>query len=146
MNPEDLAMQKAERQASPERWAKEEVEATEPAERIATVTSSGSAASSVDVQEMHSGISRIATQRDDVFGLERHPTALSRIETHRSQQSATVGAGLKSRTTSKQSRPLPAFGAGKPFPPPLPEREQYVVEFDGPDDPMHAMNWPWQKK
>jgi DHA1 family multidrug resistance protein-like MFS transporter len=41
---------------------------------------------------------------------------------------------------------MPNFGAGKPFPPPLPDREEYVVEFDGPDDPMHAQNWPLRKK
>lgn len=68
---------------------------------------------------------------------------MSRIETHRSQHTATVGASLKSRHSKK---PLPAFGAGKPYPPPLPEREEYVVEFDGPDDPMHSQNWPVRQK
>jgi DHA1 family multidrug resistance protein-like MFS transporter len=38
------------------------------------------------------------------------------------------------------------LGAGKPFPPPLPDREEYVVEFDGVDDPLHAQNWPMSKK
>jgi DHA1 family multidrug resistance protein-like MFS transporter len=75
-------------------------------------------------------------------GLERHPTALSRIATQRSQHSATVGA-LKSRPSR---RPLPEFGAGKPYPPPLPEKEEYVVEFAGPDDPLHPQNWPTKKK
>lgn len=41
---------------------------------------------------------------------------------------------------------MPNFGAGKPFPPPLPDREEFVVEFDGPDDPIHAQNWPLKKK
>lgn len=75
--------------------------------------------------------------------MERHPTELSRIETHRTLQSSTVGASLKSR---KSNKPLPGFGAGKPYPPPLPEREEYVVEFDGHDDPLHAQNWPLRKK
>ena len=89
------------------------------------------------------GVYRMTTQPD----LERHPTALSRIQTGRSQHSATVGASLKSRTVTRQSRlPLPGFGAGKPYPPALPDREEYVVEFDGPDDPMHAQNWPLKKK
>lgn len=92
-------------------------------------------------------MSRLPTQRDDVVDLERHPTALSRIQTARSQHSATVGASLRSRTATRHSKtPLPAFGAGKPYPPPLPEREEYVVEFDGPDDPLHAHNWPLKKK
>jgi DHA1 family multidrug resistance protein-like MFS transporter len=41
---------------------------------------------------------------------------------------------------------MPDFGAGKSYPPPLPDREEYVVEFSGPDDPLHAMNWPLRKK
>lgn len=83
---------------------------------------------------------------------ERHPVALTRIETHRSQHAGTVGAShVPSRLSQTLSRrrtekPLPSIGAGKPFPPPLPEREEYVVEFDGHDDPLHAQNWPMKKK
>lgn len=155
MNEEDRAMMRAEREASPERFGREEaVEKAQPIERVETEaheeaeapsSRSSSSASSVRLQEIGS-ISRMPTQKDEIFGLERHPTALSRIETHRSQHSATVGAGLKSRTTTRQSKPLPAFGAGKPYPPLLPDQEEYVVEFDGPDDPMHAQNWPNPKK
>ncbi|KAF2845294.1 MFS general substrate transporter [Plenodomus tracheiphilus IPT5] len=83
---------------------------------------------------------------------ERNPEAIRRIETHRSQHAVTVGAsGLDSRLTRTLTRrrtekPLPSLGAGKPFPPPLPDREEYVVEFDGVDDPLHAQNWPMKKK
>lgn len=38
------------------------------------------------------------------------------------------------------------MGAGKPMPPALPDRDEYVVEFDGPDDPMHPQNWPMKRK
>ena len=38
------------------------------------------------------------------------------------------------------------MGAGKEYPPLLPDREEYVVEFDGPDDPLHPQNWPMRKK
>lgn len=38
------------------------------------------------------------------------------------------------------------MGANKPYPPPLPDREEYVVEFTGADDPLHAQNWPLRKK
>jgi len=89
----------------------------------------------------------MATQRDDAPALERNPTALSRIHTQRSQHNQTVGAaGLKSRASRRSQRPLPPFGGGKPYPPPLPEREEYVVEFDGADDPLHAQNWPLKRK
>lgn len=83
---------------------------------------------------------------------ERHPEAIRRIETHRSQHRTTVGqADVESRLTRtltrrKTEKPLPDLGAGKPFPPPLPDREEYVVEFDGVDDPLHAQNWPMKKK
>lgn len=102
---------------------------------VSTVPSGSS--SSVIREEMN--LSRRETQRD----LERHPTALSRIETHRTQHSGTVGKTPTSRTSRK---PLPNFGGGKDFPPPLPAQEEYVVEFDGPDDPMHPQNWPLSKK
>jgi DHA1 family multidrug resistance protein-like MFS transporter len=38
------------------------------------------------------------------------------------------------------------MGLGKPYPPLLPAQEEYVVEFTGPDDPLHAQNWPMKKK
>ncbi|KAK2788934.1 hypothetical protein FQN52_006467 [Onygenales sp. PD_12] len=114
--------------------------------RASFSSSSSTSTSSTDSSDSDSdsgpslhGIASIQTQRD----LERHPTVLSRIATQRSQHSATVGAGLRSRVSRK---PLPAFGAGKPYPPPLPEREEYVVEFDGPDDPLHPQNWPLKSK
>jgi DHA1 family multidrug resistance protein-like MFS transporter len=101
-------------------------------------TSSGSSSTS---ESSHTGVDmrRVETQRD----LERYQTELSRIHTQRSQHSGTVGRGPKSKEWKK---PLPAFGAGKPYPPLLPNQEDYVVEFDGPDDPLHSQNWPLRKK
>ncbi|KAJ2903387.1 uncharacterized protein MKZ38_009964 [Zalerion maritima] len=106
-----------------------------------------------------SGLSRVTTHHSSVAtgiqrsrsaaGYELSHTALSRIATIRSQQTATVGRTVRRRgssSASRASKPLLAFGAGKPYPPPLPEQEDYVVEFDGPDDPRHAQNWPLQKK
>jgi DHA1 family multidrug resistance protein-like MFS transporter len=157
MDPADQFVEKAERDASPERFSQsraanaqkkedghERIERTVTASTTSTSSSSSSDASDV---ERDAGMSRLPTQRDEQGNLERHATALSRIQTQKSQHSATVGASLKSRTSRIASRkPLPNFGAGKPFPPPLPEREEYVVEFDGVDDPMHAQNWPLRKK
>ncbi|ORY11706.1 major facilitator superfamily domain-containing protein [Clohesyomyces aquaticus] len=76
---------------------------------------------------------------------ERDPEAIRRIETHRSQHVYTVGAVISKRSTKSQ-KPLPALGAGKPYPPPLPDKEEYVVEYDGVDDPLHAQNWQMNKK
>lgn len=41
---------------------------------------------------------------------------------------------------------LTTVAGGKSYPPPLPEREEYVVEFSGFQDPRHAMNFPMKKK
>lgn len=101
--------------------------------RFSSISSSSSAPEQIPTME------RIQTYHE----LERHLTALSRIATHRTQHSGTVGAALKLKVSQK---PLPPFGAGKPYPPPLAPREEYVVEFDGPDDPLHPQNWPSMKK
>ncbi|KMK54342.1 MFS multidrug transporter [Aspergillus fumigatus Z5] len=102
-----------------------------------------SSSSSTQAQEDDYYLSQIQTaQTVRGAGLERHPTALSRIATQRSQHSAIVGA-LKPVVSKK---PLPEFGAGKPYPPPLPERDEYVVEFADKDDPLHPQNWSIKKK
>ena len=103
-----------------------------------SVSSSTSSASSIRRAPTERA-TRVTTQRD----VERHVTELGRIQTQKSQHEGTVGRSLKSR---ESRRPLPNFGAGKPFPAMLPEQEEYVVEFDGPDDPMHPQNWSMRKK
>lgn len=110
------------------------------AARTDSIASSGSVSSS-SPSELEGGANIECIQTS--YDLERNPTALSRIATQRSQHSGTVGAGLKPRVSKKA---LPPFGAGKPYPPPLPEKEAYVVEFDGPDDPLHPQNWTLKKK
>ncbi len=138
----DHELARAERDASPQRFPGH---MPDEIERVITSSSVSSSSSGVDVPTRRAsaatGISRIETQRD----LERHPTELGRIHTQRSQHVGTVGQSLRTRTRDSK-RPLPAFGAGKPFPPPLPDREEYVVEFEGPDDPLHGQNWPLRKK
>lgn len=137
----DRDLERAARDASPERFPPHKQDGDHHLERLQSTASSSSAssASSSSIVREEIGMSRIQTGRD----LERHPTELSRIETHRSQHSGTVGKSLKSRESKK---PLPNFGGGKEYPPQLPEREEYVVEFDGPDDPMHPQNWTMRKK
>ncbi len=116
-------------------------------ERVPTATqstsgSSTSSAPSVIRQEIGTGTDK-TTAGGQRIHRERSATALSRIHTQRSQHSGTVGRTVKTRDERK---PLPEFGAGKSYPPPLPDREEYVVEFDGEHDPRHAMNWSMKKK
>ncbi|CAK3997345.1 related to fluconazole resistance [Lecanosticta acicola] len=89
--------------------------------------------------------SRTSTKIEEEFMhyLERHPTAVKRIQDHRLQHMRTVGS---SRPTALDGVELPFFGGSKPYPPPLPDKEEYVVEFEGHEDPRHAQNWPLKKK
>lgn len=152
MDPLSRDLEKAELEASHPSHSHPQHE-TAPAHRSTdSLSSSGSSASdsssiSSSRSQFHDDpdyISRIQTaQTQRSTALDRHPTAISRIATQRSQHSATVGATLKTRPSKK---PMPEFGAGKPYPPPLPSKEEYVVEFSGPDDPLHPQNWSTKKK
>ncbi|KAL4862161.1 hypothetical protein BDV12DRAFT_207433 [Aspergillus spectabilis] len=75
---------------------------------------------------------------DDTDTLD-HPDSLelSRIETYRLQQKTTVGS---TRGPQPREKWMP-MGAGKDYPPVLPDPEGFVVEFDGADDPLHPYNW-----
>ncbi|EKV11002.1 MFS multidrug transporter, putative [Penicillium digitatum PHI26] len=68
--------------------------------------------------------------------------ALERINTYRLQHRSTVGsvAGI---TPREKWLPL---GAGKPHPPSLPDPEEYIVEFNDANDPMHPQNWSLKRK
>lgn len=97
--------------------------------RTRTASSSSSSAESID------------------RAVSRHPTHLHRLHTQRIQHTHTVAATLSSAKSKAKSGHLPGFGGGKPYPPAIPaEREAYVVDFDGPDDPLHPMNWSLKKK
>ena len=60
----------------------------------------------------------------------------------------TIDAASKSEEShqSVQVDGLPSFGAGKTYPQPLPDSEDYVVSFDGPDDLLNPQNWHMNKK
>ncbi len=123
-----------------------EMQATETGEAIERPLSTGSTDTEDEAEGgLADGMDRAPTQRDNSTSLEKIETAMTRIQTGRSQHNSTVGEGLRSRTRASR-RPLPEMGNGKPFPPELPAREEYVVEFDGADDPLHAQNWPMRKK
>ncbi len=76
------------------------------------------------------------------------PTQISRLESQRLQHIQTVGSTPGSHHDNKADvASLPGFGGGKPYPPTIPaEREAYVVDFDGPEDPLHPMNWSSKTK
>ncbi|KAL3476502.1 major facilitator superfamily domain-containing protein [Aspergillus californicus] len=67
---------------------------------------------------------------------------LFRIETHRLQQKTTVGS---TRGPLPQEKWM-AMGAGKEYPPLIPDPDGFVVEFDGANDPLHPYNWTLQRR
>jgi MFS transporter, DHA1 family, multidrug resistance protein len=112
------------------------------AERRASQASTSSGSTGTSTPSVRARLSAAATA--SLARTRTHPIEQHRTETHRLQHSQTVGAHpTKSRVPTT---PLPEFGGGKPYPPPLPEREEYVVEYDGKDDPLHPQNWPFMKK
>jgi len=120
---------------------------------VCTGSSSSTAATSTSRTSPppHTKRSHPNLQTSDVEALRHDAASLNRVHTSKSQHSQTVGDGARGglgifRSRSTRSRPLPAFGAGKPYPPPLGNQEDYVVEFDGEDDPLHAQNWALGKK
>lgn len=46
----------------------------------------------------------------------------------------------------KTDAPLPPMGGGKDYPPPLPDREAYLVSYNGEDDPTFPHNWSLTKR
>ena len=150
MDDQDRYVEKGEQYASQDRFLQThtpipELDEEKDGNITRTGTSSSTATGSNTSPDASEPKSRpVPQQPSDVENLHRHTSTLSRIHTQRSQHSHTVGSIFRSR--SSRSRPLPAFGAGKPYPPPLGSQEDYVVEFDGPDDPLHAQNWAVRKK
>lgn len=57
-----------------------------------------------------------------------------------------VGAEQLYREASNLTLPMPSMGGGKPYPPLLPDRDPYAVEFDGPEDADFPQNWTITKK
>ena len=141
----EVAEQQATRtwsQTSKERRERESLERRRTQDTI----SSSSSGSSTDSQQDMGRIATASGRSIGAVGAARtrtHPIEDFRMETHRLQHTQTVGASLTKKT---DDRPLPEFGGGKPYPPLLPEREEYVVEFDGKDDPLHPQNWPFKRK
>ncbi|KAI5844157.1 major facilitator superfamily domain-containing protein [Tricharina praecox] len=128
----------------------------DPLSRYPTSASTASSSSTSVVSRLSLSHQRTAPPRDydahDRVVLERLRTATSIYE-------ATVGNDLDkprsgsvfgpvfSRITSRlPAEEWPEFGGGKGYPPLLPDQASYVVDFTGPDDPMHGQNWPLKKK
>lgn len=137
----DRDLVEAERDASPERFPQVHPYTSR------LNTSSGHSLNSIPTatpgQEYTESRNRTRTRESSL-----HPIELGRIRTQRLQHNSTVGSTVGS-TLRRQSRPSGTpleIGAGKPLPPSFLDAEDYVVEFLGPNDPLHPQNWPFMKK
>lgn len=75
----------------------------------------------------------------------QNPQPLSRTQTQSSRDEDVVFRVL-TQGSRKSNKPLPTMGGGRDYPPLLPDRDPYRVDFDGPDDPIHPHNWPLRRK
>ncbi|KAK6465964.1 putative transporter [Scheffersomyces coipomensis] len=75
---------------------------------------------------------------------------LSRYESNaqlsRSLSRKLTGADKLIEEANNTDEPLPKMGGDRPYPPALPDRSPYAVQFDGPLDPLHPHNYPLWKK
>ncbi|KAK9319126.1 major facilitator superfamily domain-containing protein [Lipomyces orientalis] len=90
---------------------------------------------------LSSSVTRAPT-RTSVLSNSLEHVELNRIRTYELQHRSTVSSG---HGAEPREYWLP-LGAGKPYPPSLPDAEEYVVQFTGPDDPIHPHNWSFSKK
>ncbi|KAJ9604175.1 hypothetical protein H2200_011009 [Cladophialophora chaetospira] len=94
-------------------------------------------------RHLSSDSSTTSRSMSNSYDIARHASQLESLRSANLQHIHTVG----STATAQESKELPEFGAGKPYPPAIPaEREAYVVDFDGPEDPLHPMNWSSRTK
>lgn len=56
------------------------------------------------------------------------------------------GVGDLIEESNETKEPLPVMGGGKDYPPELPSKDQFMVSFDGPDDPINPYNFSTSKK
>lgn len=82
-------------------------------------------------------------------------TSPNEDELSRYESNVTAARTLSRRMTGAEelikeatniTEPLPPMGGGRDYPPMVPNRERYLVSFDGPDDPLHPHNFPLKKK
>lgn len=96
-----------------------------------------------------------SNERPDSINEEDSPISLSHDEMSRIESHVESSRRLSRRLTGAEdlinkanstNEALPLMGGGRDYPPPLPDRDPYIVAYDGPDDPMHPHNWSLWKK
>ncbi|KAF8002683.1 hypothetical protein OXX80_002823 [Metschnikowia pulcherrima] len=84
------------------------------------------------------------TQENVVDDLERQSLTAESVSRTVSRRLSNVNELYEEAAHSKE--PMPKMGGNKPYPPTLPDREPYLVAYDGPDDPIFPHNWTLKSK
>ncbi|KAJ5425811.1 MFS general substrate transporter [Penicillium sp. CMV-2018d] len=78
-------------------------------------------------------------QLDNLYRRDAETDMESNFPTIADESSTTCEADIPSHSQCEPE------GIGS-YPPPLPDRSLYVIDFDGPDDPAFPQNWHWMTK
>lgn len=62
------------------------------------------------------------------------------------RMTGVISHSLRSISSGESKEALPTMGGGRDYPPPLADKEFYIVMFDGDDDLHKPLNWPFLKK
>jgi DHA1 family multidrug resistance protein-like MFS transporter len=133
----DRFISRAEADAEPERFS--------PHNTHRTASADHSLSSEKISDTLSTGSEEVRTRSNGVQGSGLHQTELDRITTHGLLHSSTVGSTYRQRTR-RSSEIKERLGAGKLLPTSTFHVEDFLVEFDGPEDSLHAYNWPLKKK
>jgi DHA1 family multidrug resistance protein-like MFS transporter len=71
---------------------------------------------------------------------------IRRTTTQTSNEEDVISRILTGGSRKKDNTPLPKMGGGREYPPDLPDRDAWRVDFDGPDDPIFPHNWAIKRK
>lgn len=97
---------------------------------------------SEDADKSEIGSKDDTSSLEAIESLHRIATAADSVHSREEEMSQII-----SRTTVRSyTAPLPVMGGNKKYPPLIGDREQFRVEFDGPDDPLNPLNWGLLKK
>lgn len=88
----------------------------------------------------------IGPRSADLEGPVIAPPALLEKSTSSSLPCSDADSVADLSVTSSSAGKWPSIGGGRPFPPSLPKRDPYAVDFDGPNDPTFPQNWSSTKK
>lgn len=99
-----------------------------------------------DLEALQSNENRNSINEEEGSDFDEMSRIESHVESSRRLSRRLTGAEDLIQKANSTNEPLPSMGGGRDYPPPLPDRDPYIVGYDGPDDPTHPHNWHLGKK